>query len=291
MGQISANVSDRNVRCDRMNELLQFRAIHPTKRQSIDGVEWSYILSGTGAEAVLVLSGLLGRADTGYRMVTDFEKAYRVLSISYPSYDKIGILVDGLIKLLDREGIQSIHCVGTSFGTAVGHVLVRRYPDRINRMVLSTFGLYDDKRLKQVKQFIGLLDRLPYWAIKKYFKLVFPNSLKGFDESEKQFQIAYLNELLDIRGDRQTVMSQYRMLLEMFENPTYGIDRPIDNSSILIMQSEDDKSWDRNAQTVFRQTYPNAHIQLFGEGGHLRELRDENEHIATVRHFLELESA
>ncbi len=80
------------------------------------------------------------------------------------------------------------------------------------------------------------------------------------------------------------------MLLEMFENPTYGIDRPIDNSSILIMQSQDDRSWDCNAQAAFRQTYPNAHIQLFEEGGHLREIKDETEHITIVRHFLELES-
>lgn len=291
MGQISANIIDQNLDCDRMNELLQFRSTHPTKRQSIDGVEWNYISGGTGTETVLVLSGMLGRVDTGYRMVMNLEKTYRVLSISYPLYDEIGALVDGLIKLLDREGIQRIHLVATSLGTAVGHVLVRRYPDRIDRMVLSTFGLYDDRKLKQVKQFIGLLDRLPYWAIKKYFKLVFPYSLKGFDESDKQFQIAYLNDLLDIQSDKQTMMSQYRMLLEMFENPTYGIDRPIDNSSILIMQSQDDESWDRNAQAVFRQTYPNARIQLFEEGGHLRELRDENKHIETVRHFLELESA
>ncbi|NJK58139.1 MAG: hypothetical protein HC939_20220 [Pleurocapsa sp. SU_5_0] len=96
--------------------------------------------------------------------------------------------------------------------------------------------------MKQFKQFIYLLDRLPYWLIKKYFKLVFPNSLKGFDESDKKFQIAYLNDLLDLQGDKQTIMSQYRMILEMFENPTYGIDRQIDNSSILIMQSQDDES-------------------------------------------------
>jgi hypothetical protein len=87
------------------------------------------------------------------------------------------------------------------------------------------------------------------------------------------------------------MMSQYRMLLEMFENPIYRIDQPISNASILIMQSEDDESWDCNAQVVFRQAYPNAHIQLFEKGGHLRELRDENKHIATVRHSLELESA
>lgn len=287
MGQIGV----QTVACDRMNELLQFRSTHPTTRQSIDGVEWNYILSGTGTETILIFSGMLGRSDTAYRMVTNFEKTYRVLSISYPLYDEIGALVDGLIKLLDREGIHRVHFVGTSLGTSVGHVLVRRYPDRIDRMVLSTFGLYDDKKLKQVKQFVGLFDLLPYWIIKKYFKLMFPQTLKGLQESDKQFQIAYLDDLLDIQGNKRTMMSQYRMLLEMFENSSYGIDQPIYDSSILIMQSQDDNSWDRNSQAAFRQTYPNAHIQLFEEGGHLRELRDENKHIATVRHFLELEPA
>jgi pimeloyl-ACP methyl ester carboxylesterase len=291
MGQVSDKISDRKVALDRMNELLHFRSTHPTKHQLIDGVEWNYILSGTGTETVLILSGMLGRADTGYQMVVNFEKTYRVLSISYPLYDEMDALVDGLIKLLDREGIQRVHFVGTALGTSVGHVLVRRYPDRINRMVLSTFGLCDDKKLKQIKQLIRLLGLLPYWAIKKYFKLGSPKILKGLDESDKQFQLAYLNDLLDIQGDKQTIMSQYRLLLEMFENPSYGINQPIYNSSILIMQSQDDESWNHNEQEAFRQTYPNAHIQLFEEGGHLREIRDENKHIATVRHFLELEPA
>lgn len=87
------------------------------------------------------------------------------------------------------------------------------------------------------------------------------------------------------------MISQYRMLLDMFENPAYSIDLPIDNSSILIMQSQDDKSWDHDAQAAFRQTYPNAQVRLFEAGGHLRELKDEIEHIETVRHFLELKSA
>jgi pimeloyl-ACP methyl ester carboxylesterase len=291
MGQVSSKIDDRKLDCDRMNELLQFRSTHPTKRQSIDGVEWNYILGGTGTETVLILGGMLGRADTGYKMVMNFEQTYRVLSISYPLHDEMDAFTDGLIKLLDREGIQRVHFVGTSLGTSVGHVLVRRYPDRINRMVLSTFGLCDDKKLKQIKQLIRLLGLLPYWAIKKYFKLGSPKILKGLDESDKQFQLAYLNDLLDIQGDKQTIMSQYRLLLEMFENPSYSINQPINNSSILIMQSQDDENWNHNEQEAFRQTYPNAHIQLFEEGGHLREIRDENKHITTVRHFLELESA
>lgn len=289
MGQVSSKIDDRKLAYDRMNELLQFRSTHPTKRQSIDGVEWNYILSGTGTETVLILSGMLGRADTGYKMVMNFEKTYRVLSISYPLHDKMDAFIDGLIKLLDREGIQRVHFVGTSLGTSVGHVLVRRYRDRIDRMVLSTFGLCDDKKLRQIKQLVGLLGLLPYWVIKKYFKLGSPKILKGLDESDKQFQLAYLNDLLDI--DKQTMISQYRLLLEMFENPSYGTDRPIDNSSILIMQSQDDENWNHDEQSAFRQTYPNARIQLFEEGGHLREIRDENKHIATVRHFLELASA
>jgi pimeloyl-ACP methyl ester carboxylesterase len=289
MGQVSSKIDDRKLAYDQMNELLQFRSTHPTKRQSIDGVEWNYILSGTGTETVLILSGMLGRADTGYKMVMNFEKTYRVLSISYPRHDKMDAFINGLIKLLDQEGIQRVHFVGTSLGTSVGHVLVRRYPDRINRMVLSTFGLCDDKKLRQIKQLIGFLGLLPYWVIKKYFKLGSPKILKGLDESDKQFQLAYLNDLLDI--DKQTMISQYRLLLEIFENPSYGTDQPINNSSILIMQSQDDENWNHNEQSAFRQTYPNARIQLFEEGGHLREIRDENKHIATVRHFLELESA
>jgi hypothetical protein len=113
MGQVSSKIDDQKLACDRMNKLLQFRSTHPTRRQSIDGVEWNYILGGTGTETVLILSGMLGRADTGYNMVMNFEQTYRVLSISYPLHDEMDAFTDGLIKLLDREGIQRVHFVGT----------------------------------------------------------------------------------------------------------------------------------------------------------------------------------
>ena len=57
-------------------------------------MDWNYILSGTGTETFLIVSGIFGMADTGYRMVMNFEKTYRVLSLSYPSYLEMGALVE-----------------------------------------------------------------------------------------------------------------------------------------------------------------------------------------------------
>jgi pimeloyl-ACP methyl ester carboxylesterase len=290
MGQKSFDATYKNAPRDRVDELLEFRLTHPIHKRLIDGVEWNYILSGAGSKTILIMSGLLGTAETAYQMILNLEKDYRVLSLSYPAYTDIGEFVDGLVKLIDLEGIQRIHFIGGSLGAGVGHVLVRRHADRIDAIVLSSFGLYNDKKLRRFKQFVGLFNFLPYWIVSKYYQLILPRLLKGLNESEKLFQIAYVKDILNFQNNKQTLISQYRLLLNVFENSSYGLERTIDSSAVLIIQTQDDTSFDNNEQAAFRQTYPNAHIQLFEEGGHIRGTKHQAEHIAIVRQFLESES-
>lgn len=290
MGQNSFDTIYKNAPRDRVDELLKFRSTHPIQYRLIDGMKWDYILSGAGSETVLIMSGSGGTAETAYRTIMNLEKKYRILSLSYPPYTKMSEFVDGLVKFSDLEGIQHVHFIGTSFGSAVGHVLVRRHRNRIDKLILSSCGLYSERILRLTKRFFSLFQFLPYWAISRYKQLIIPKFLTGLEKEEKLFQLAYFSDLRDLQNNKQMLMSQYHMMVDMCENTSiYDLYKPIESNRVLIIQVKDDTSFDQNEQAALRQTYPNAHVHLFKEGGHFREITHQAEHDAIIHKFLESE--
>jgi hypothetical protein len=88
MGKKTFDAIYKNAPQDRVDELLEFRSTHPVQQRSIDGIEWNYILSGTGSETILIMSGPLSTPEMAYRSILNLEKDYCVLSLSYSSYDR-----------------------------------------------------------------------------------------------------------------------------------------------------------------------------------------------------------
>src|SRR5512139_3390616 len=66
------------------HELARFRATHPLKHTLAAGIQWEYIATGRGLEAVLILPGLLGIGEMSFQHTRAFETDYRVIAPSYP---------------------------------------------------------------------------------------------------------------------------------------------------------------------------------------------------------------
>jgi hypothetical protein len=67
MRQSSFNAIYKNATRQQVDELLEFRPTHPVQQRSIDGVEWNYILSGTGSETIAIVGGPLSTPEMHYR--------------------------------------------------------------------------------------------------------------------------------------------------------------------------------------------------------------------------------
>jgi pimeloyl-ACP methyl ester carboxylesterase len=290
----SFDVIYKNAPQDRVDELLEFRSTHPVRQRSIDGVEWNYILSGTGSETILIMGGPLSTPEMHYRSILNLERDYRVLSISYSVFNRIDDFIDGLAKLLDLEGIDRFHLRGTSLGAGICHAIVRResvgeiHPlkHRVDKLILSTFGLYSSKKISQVKILLWFFQILPYWITSKYLNLLMSSSLKGADRFGAPFNIAHNRDIIDRQNNKQTLVGHYQMVVDLFENPNCNLEKEIESSDILIVETQDEKSLDLNEQVAFRQTYPNAHIHYFKSGGHLREITHQDEYPIIIREFL-----
>jgi pimeloyl-ACP methyl ester carboxylesterase len=277
-----------------VNELLEFRSTHPVQQRSIDGVEWKYILSGTGSETILIMGGPLSTPEMPYRSILNLEKDYRILSLSYSVFNRIDNFIDGLAKLLDLESIERFHLWGTSLGAGICHVLIRRQSisaidplkNRVGKLILSTFGLYSSRKISQIKILIWFFQLLPYWITSKYITFTMSIWLKGIDKFDPSFNIAQNKDIISFQNNQQTLVGHYRMVVDIFENSKYNLEQKIESSDILIIETQDEKSLDRSEQAAFRQTYPNAHIHFFKSGGHLREITHQDEYPAIVREFL-----
>jgi aminoacrylate hydrolase len=97
-------------------------------------------------EVVLFSSGLGGLAAHWTPQLEEFEKHFRVVSYDQrgtgsdksllPDGYSIGDMADECAVLLDRLGISSCHIVGHALGGAIGLEFARRYPERLQRLVV-----------------------------------------------------------------------------------------------------------------------------------------------------------
>jgi pimeloyl-ACP methyl ester carboxylesterase len=145
------------------DQLLAFRTLHPIKKLTVGKNEWDYLAGGQGEETLVLLTGGLNSNEVWFQIMTAFEKTHRilsirylylvplicnanewfekthrVLSIRYPSVATVAELVEGVAAILDAEHIQRAHLLGESLGGMVAQCLVRRYPERVDTLILAS---------------------------------------------------------------------------------------------------------------------------------------------------------
>jgi len=257
----------KNVPVEQRERLQTFRDTHPYRTINAAGALWEYIASGEGERAILLLGGGLSVGETSFQNILRMEKCFRVLSPSYPPVGKVRRIVDGLVAILDWEGVARTHLFGHSLGTGIAHAFVRLYPDRVDKLVLDGFGLYSSSSLRAAKFFFKLP---PAW-LKVYYRRRFRTLLAGADEATRAFYQAYVEELFTRLHTNETLMGQMKLLLDFFDHPDeYGIFRPVERpGQVLLILAEDDRGFKSTEREALRASYPGAQVHTFASGGHL----------------------
>ena len=283
----------QDVSAERLEQLQQFRAAHPYKRLTVDGVEWEYVTCGQGAKALLILGGGLTTGEASFKTILKTEGEYRVVSPSYPPVGKMAALADGLVAILSTEGIGRTHIFGHSLGAGIAHVFVRRHLEKVDKLVMSGFGLYNERNARRAKRALRLFRLFPYCFVSGYYKRRMVKLLSGIDAGERAFMLAYVNDLLDLQHSKRTLIGQFRLLEDMVENAdALGVFKPVEGvGKVLILQAKDDTGFEAEEQVALRATYPGAQVHVFEEGGHLAGITRREEYDAVTYGFLGREAA
>jgi hypothetical protein len=83
-----------------------FRRSHAYRTLDIQGMRWSYIVSGHGEHTVLLPAGGTRLPDMYLLLFEALEPEFRIIAPAYPPLPTMAGLVEGLRGILDAEGLE-----------------------------------------------------------------------------------------------------------------------------------------------------------------------------------------
>lgn len=269
-----------------VDQLRRFRATHPLKSITLDGVTWDYLLGGQGRETLLILPGLLGLAEMSFQHITLFEKTYRVIVPGYPfGVGALDRLVGGLAALLDAEQIERAHVLGGSFGGLVAQRFVRAYPERVRRLVLSHTGGPRPDRARANRRAVTLFSLLPMRVLRFMLRGATRRSLRDAPE-HIAFWEAYSDEMIT-RLTKADLINRYRLAADFDATSNFTPDDLKDWSGrVLILEGDNDPIAEAAARASLRQLYPQAQVHVFHGSGHVASIAQLDEYTAVITRFL-----
>jgi pimeloyl-ACP methyl ester carboxylesterase len=120
--------------------LQEFRTRYPNRTLTAGGAQWTYRICGDAPRALLLLPGGLGN-DLAFDLVAGLAGEFRVVYPAYPPLKSLADALEGLAAILAAEKIARVSILGLSSGGATAQSFVRRYPQKVERLVLSNTGI------------------------------------------------------------------------------------------------------------------------------------------------------
>ena len=117
--------------------LQSFRQSHPTQQIEVDGRTWEYVHFGQGEETILFLHGMTGSYDIWWQVMENLADDYQVISLTYPPVDNLDGMAQGVLAILQAEGVTSVNLVGSSLGGYFAQYLVAAYPEMVATAVFA----------------------------------------------------------------------------------------------------------------------------------------------------------
>ena len=215
------------------------------------------------------------------------EDSFRIIAPTYPAVTTMVELADGLAGLLRAEGITQAHVLAGSFGGMVAQVFMRRYPKLTGRVVLSTTAAPNAELAERYRQQVEMLRAAPPELVASVSKPSFLQMIAP-PEAESAFWRGYVDELFSERLSKEDQISTALCLLDFVENYRLSPDDMKDWAGrILILESEDDATFDAAARDGLRALYPAALVHTFANAGHSPGTTQRDTFFAIVRTFFE----
>jgi pimeloyl-ACP methyl ester carboxylesterase len=266
----------------------RFLAANPYRHVKVEGVTWEYIACGSGDEALLVLPGAPGRADSSFGYALALGDRYRVIAPSYPSQLRnVDDCIRGLAAILDTEGVGQVSVIGGSYSGLLAQSFVRRYPDRVLKLVLSDTGVPRKARARRYRVLLLLLMLLPMAGIRFLMWLGAELYLREMSGPDKDFWRRYF---ADLRAaiTKEDCASRLRVWIS-FDSTERFTRRDLQSwpGDVLILEAEHDAVFTARERATLRRLYPRAKRRVFSGGGHAASIDRRDEYTAAIASFLD----
>lgn len=265
-----------------------FEQVFPVNRVVLAGHVWAWVDSVNGSEALVLLPGFMGVAETSFLYVQALASpTRRVMSLTYPNtIDKVVSLCDGIRDFLDYIGIQRATFLGGSSSGFIAQAFLRYYPERVDALILSHTGLPLLTRAHTARIYLETLRLLPYklvkWLMKISVYLYFPGVI-----SEHIFWRNHFRTVLD-HLEYEGLRSRFA-LMENFHRQYSFVAGDLGDwpGRILLLEMRKDKLTNPVEQASLRALYPQARVHSFDETAHFDSVDYPDEQIEIIRRFVE----
>ena|SRR5580658_227910 len=269
--------------------LRAFRASYPNKPLAVAGAEWKYRICGAGARALLMLPGGELVNDMGFDLVAALAPQFRIVYPAYPRVQSLDDLADGIAAILDAENIARATVLGASFGGAVAQCMVRRHPDRIDRLILSNTGVPLAYLVRGRKIANAVLSSIP-WPVLRGLLAKSILKLLGAPADELPFWRNYVKELFATQLTKADVMANLRIQYEYHLRYRFA---PADLSAwiekmsgkVFVIESDND-IFNAERRKALRDTYPQAPVYTFHGAGHAPAFSRTGEYLEVLGGWL-----
>jgi pimeloyl-ACP methyl ester carboxylesterase len=277
-----------------IERLKRFRSAHPHKHLIVGDTNWKYISCGQGKEALLLLTGGTGIGEAMEFVFAPLEEKYQMVSPTYPPVITMSELADGIIRILETEGIDRINILGQSFGGILAQVIAHKYPDKVNKLILShtttTSPPVDQttafEKLKKIEKKEKVLSFLPFGIFRLIAKWKI-SKLIPTNMAEKEFWDAYFHEMLS-NMKKEALASLSKCMIDFAQNYIFSKNDLANwSGKILVLESDNDPFFHPSEKKALKELYPQAQVHTFRVAGHLTIIVNREEFISVVRSFLQ----
>lgn len=267
-----------------ITEYERFRSAHPDRSLLVGDTRWQYIVGGAGSSAILVLPGGSMRPDSYFRLIGVLERENRLIAPTYPAVATVADLAEGAIATLDTEQVARAAVFGASFGGYIAQILVRRHPERFDRLVLSHTAVRHLAGRRPMRALAALLPLLPERLVRAVMWRIWMH-LFSVPTDARLFWQSLMRGVLDDLSKAQLV-GITRCISDFTGYQLTRDDLAAWPGRVLILESDRDAAFGPTARAELRATYPGATVFTFRDAGHTALWTDADEYNERVRSFL-----
>lgn len=263
-----------------VESLVAFRETYPTKTVEAENMRWEYLVLGQGEDTIVFLHGMTGAYDIWWQQMEALQQQYRVISMTYPAANSLDEMAVGVMAILEAEGVNQFHVVGSSLGGYFAQYLVANFPEQVQSAVFANTFPPNDLIIEQNKVVGVLLPYLPEWLIMNVFSASIQENVYPTSEYS-ELVLAFGLEQTRGRMNKRQIIGRFYCVVDPFTVP-----EPDSLSiPIMIIESDNDPLVDPVLRSEIKSTYPSATVHTFTGAGHFPYLNRAEEYTRLIDEF------
>jgi pimeloyl-ACP methyl ester carboxylesterase len=283
ISKLYADVPEESLR-----RLLAFRESYPYQSVSLSGIEWQYIDSGPGKTPLFVPAGGTSIAEVSFFSLEHFAQQYRVISPDYPAIEELDVLFSGFMELLDYLGVNQFYTMGGSYGGWMVQSLVRQFPERISKMVITAVGPPDSQNSQEIARLMGWFRITPTFLLRGMLNKSF-SRLESDKTGNPDMVLlwALVKEAINFRLEKADILALMQRLVDQTENNTFSPEDLEDwPGRILLVFGSEDPATPLEKREAMQHLYPQAQVKVFEGGEHGIAISHQAEYFSVIDNFL-----